>query len=141
MKQIQKLTDTLKKHNFIQTALLFGSYAKGTTHSMSDIDIAIETSRELNLLELGSIVSEIETLYNQKVDLVILNDLYKKRPLLAYNIYQNHKLLFTKDINGYISFKTNALHYYMDFQNILEEQNKAFHKRVSDGNIAKTKTA
>jgi len=86
-------------------------------------------------------ISKLESATNKKIDLVILNNLYKKSPLLAYNIYLQHKIIFLKDEKSFKSFKENALHYYMDFEHILDEQNRAFLQRIADGNLAKTKTA
>ena len=137
----EKIQKVLSDYDFIVNTVVFGSYANSKMGEFSDIDMAIETSREVGILELGGIISNLETCTNKKIDLVLLNSLYKHRPLLAYNIYINHKIIFIKDMQRYNDFKINALHYYMDFKYILDEQNKAFRQRVANGNIGKTKTA
>ena len=139
--ELSKIKETLNSYDVITNALLFGSYAKGTPHGMSDIDIAIQTRKDLDLLAIGEIISTIESVVEKKVDLVVLNDLHKKAPLLAFNIYQNHKALFVKDKKAYDSFKENALHFYLDFKHIIDEQNRSFSQRVADGTLAKIKTA
>ena len=131
----------LQRYDIISNALLFGSYAEKTQHNMSDVDIAVETRGELDLLTIGEIVSELEIATKKKVDFIILNNLYKTAPLLAYNIYKKHTVLFVKEEKNFQKFKENALHYYMDFQYHLALQNKAFHQRIEDGNLAKTQTA
>jgi predicted nucleotidyltransferase len=141
MKVLQELRSVLCRQQTVVNALLFGSYADGSAHAMSDLDIAIETNRGLSLLEMGTIISDIESVIDKKVDLVILNDLYKKSPLLAYNIYLNHRVLCITDEEKYRNFKENALHYYLDFKHALDEQNVAFSRRIADGNLAKIKTA
>ena len=141
MKRVQELRAVLCRQETVVNALLFGSYANETAHAMSDVDIAIETTRELSLLEIGTIISDIESLLDKKVDLIILNDLYKKSPLLAYNIYLNHRVLCITDEEKYRNFKENSLHYYLDFKQALDEQNVAFSRRIADGNLAKIKTA
>lgn len=139
--ELSKIKEILDSYDVIINALLFGSYAKGASHSMSDIDIAIQTREEPDLLAIGEIISDVESVAEKKVDLVMLNDLYKKAPLLAFNIYQNHKILFIKDKEAFDSFKENALHFYLDFKHIIDEQNRAFLQRVADGTLAEIKTA
>jgi len=141
MRVQQELVEILCRNEMVVNALLFGSYASGRVHNMSDVDIAIETARELSLYEMGMIIADIESLLDKKVDLVILNDLYKKSPLLAYNIYLNHQKLCIGDQKKYDRFKENALRYYLDFKPVLDEQNIAFSKRIADGNLAKIETA
>lgn len=135
-----KLKELLSQYNFITNVLIFGSYATNKQNSMSDIDIAMQTNRDIDIFELGEIISNLESTLALKIDLVILNNLYKKSPLLAYNIYQSHKSVYINDTQAYNNFKENALHYYMDFKPIIEEQNKAFLERVKNGTIAKIKT-
>ena len=139
--ELSKIKEILNSYDVIINALLFGSYAKGKQHAMSDIDIAIQTKEELDLLTLGEIISAVEGAAKRKVDIVVLNDLYKKAPLLAFNIYQNHKALFIKDKKVYDCFKENALHFYLDFKHVIDDQNRAFSQRVADGTLAKIKTA
>ncbi|MDQ1244826.1 MAG: hypothetical protein QG565_1166 [Campylobacterota bacterium] len=136
-----KLKELLGQYDFITNVLIFGSYAANKQNSMSDIDIAMHTDKDIDIFELGEIISNLESALNLKTDLVILNDLYKKSPLLAYNIYQSHKPVYLNDTVAYSSFKENALHYYLDFQHVIEEQNIAFLERVKNGTIAKIKTA
>lgn len=136
-----KLKELLSQYNFIVNVLIFGSYAKNKQNSMSDIDIAVQTNKEIDIFELGEIISNLESTLALKIDLLILNNLYKKSPLLAYNIYQSHKQVYVNDTETYNSFKENALHYYLDFQHVIEEQNIAFLERVKNGTIAKIKTA
>ena len=139
--ELAKIKEILNSYDAVTNALLFGSYAKGIAKSMSDIDIAIQTREEMDLFTIGEIIANIESAIERRVDLVVLNDLYKKAPLLAFNIYQKHKVLFIKDKEAYDSFKENALHFYLDFKHIIDEQNRAFSQRVADGTLAKIKTA
>lgn len=51
--------------------ILFGSYAKGTAHSKSDIDIAIQGITSLNAAEWQKVISVFEESYlPQTVDVV-----------------------------------------------------------------------
>src|SRR3990167_3156441 len=137
MKIELKLQELLSQYDFISNVLIFGSFALDKQNSMSDIDIAIQTTRDIDIFTIGEIISNLESALAIKIDLVILNNLYKKSPLLAYNIYQSHKQVYINDVEKYNDFKSNALHYYLDFKPIIEEQNRAFLKRVENGTIAK----
>ncbi|QOP44291.1 nucleotidyltransferase domain-containing protein [Sulfurimonas sediminis] len=138
---IEQIKNILQKYEVIENALLFGSYANNQQHKMSDIDIAVQTTKELDLFEMGEIISDLETQLNNKIDFIILNELYKNSPLLAYNIYLNHIPVFIHNHKKYNIFKENSMHYYFDFKHIIDEQNETFKQRILDGNIAKTQTA
>jgi len=86
MLPVDKLKDFFEKLGFIDFAVLFGTYARNEELVMSDVDLAIHTSKDLDLPEIGAIISQLEKLLGLEVDLVILNNLYKKNPLFAYNI-------------------------------------------------------
>ncbi|MCF6269710.1 MAG: nucleotidyltransferase domain-containing protein [Melioribacteraceae bacterium] len=89
----------MKKTSF---ALIFGSFNSEAFSEMSDIDVAVNFKIEVDLIEVGEIVSSLEKTANRKIDIVILNDLLNKNPLLAYNIISNSKLLFKKNDDDFI---------------------------------------
>lgn len=121
----------------VEFIVLFGSFANATQNSMSDIDIGIYLKKELNLLELGLIISDLELLLKRRVDLLILNDLYKKSPKLAFNITQNHQLILCNNRELYVDFKSNALQFYFDQKGMLDMFDNAVNKRLNDGTYAK----
>lgn len=141
MLDIKQITQVLSSYDTITNALVFGSFAKGTQTKMSDLDIAIETKNDMSLLSMGAIISDLETICKRKIDLIILNSLPCKAPLLAFNIYKNHIPIFINDKNSYNKFNENALHHFLDFKPVLQAQNETFTQRILDGNLAKTKTA
>ncbi|NWF67295.1 MAG: nucleotidyltransferase domain-containing protein [Campylobacterales bacterium] len=138
---IENIQAYLKTFDFINFALLFGSSVNKQIHFFSDIDIAIHTKRELELLEIGELVINLEDILHKKVDLVILNGLYKKNSFLSYNITTNNEVIILNDENLYIDFKTNSFLWYFDFEPTLKMFNENFLKRVENGNFGKTKTA
>jgi predicted nucleotidyltransferase len=138
---IKVVKDITGRYDFIRYALLFGSQAGEEAHPMSDFDIAIAADREIDLMQLGEIVSRLEAALDSKVDILLLNELPRKDPLLAYNIYRNHTVILLRDREAYERFKLEALHSYMDFQPVLREQQAAFLKRIADGTLAQTPAA
>jgi len=136
---IKKLEEILSKYDFILFALLFGSYASGKDGYLSDIDIAIETDKELDLLTYGEIISDIETSLKKKIDLIITNKLYKTDPKIAFNITDKHKVIFVKDKNRYIDFKVNSLKYYFDTMYMYKMFDKSLQERLKNGTFGKVK--
>lgn len=71
--EISKLTSiivpVLKKHK-ITKAGFFGSYAKGKNTDRSDIDLLVELTYPMSLLDMIGIKLELEELLGKKVDLV-----------------------------------------------------------------------
>ena len=117
--------------------LLFGSYAKGSATKLSDVDIAIATKKELDLLEMGMMISDLETLLDKRIDLVVLNGLSAKNPKLAFSITQNHKLIVCHDSDAYSDFKSLAMQRYFDQKPMLDMFDSAVEKRLQDGTYAK----
>jgi len=145
MIDIQKLkktiSDILKLYSNIEFALLFGSYASGKVHHLSDIDLAIYLKDEMDIFTQGRLIVDLETALEKRVDLVILNTLHQNSPKLAYNIYCNHQLIFNHDPQSYEDFKFNALKYYMDMQHLYKMSDEALNERIKNGTLAQTQTA
>lgn len=78
-----KITHVLKGDNNIVFALVFGSQANRQANQLSDVDIGIFTTDDIPILRLGRIVSALEKIGKKEVDLVVLNDLYKRKPNFA----------------------------------------------------------
>ncbi|MEA1920571.1 MAG: nucleotidyltransferase domain-containing protein [Campylobacterota bacterium] len=127
---IQKV---LQKHKEIVFTLLFGSFARNSSNVLSDVDIAIFTDRTLDILEFGMLVSDLEQECQRKVDLVILNDLYKTDARLAFNIINAHQIIFCNDKDAYIDFKSDTMQYYFDIEPMYEMFDKQLLKRLDNG--------
>jgi|SRR3989344_3857041 len=64
-----KIVRILKKYG-IKKAGLFGSYARGEQRKTSDIDILIQPTIDMSLLDFSGLKIELEESLNRKVDLV-----------------------------------------------------------------------
>lgn len=127
----------LQLFDFIDFAVLFGSVAENRATPLSDVDIGIYTNRDISLCELGLLNSRLETILKKAVDVVVLNDIYRKRPVFAYEIVKNGVLLFCKRQERFIEFKKRTLLYYMDNNYLINEINKGFKKRLQNGGFGK----
>jgi predicted nucleotidyltransferase len=135
----KKLLNILFNYNFINFALLFGSYSNNTQKELSDIDVAIGVDKDIDIFMMGEIIAILEECLGKRVDLVIVNDLYKENSKLAFNITNNHKLIFCRNTKEYIEFKTNSLKYYFDMRYMYEMFDKELLKRLDNGTFGKTK--
>ena len=134
---LSNLTTYLQGKKNLVFALLFGSYAKQTQTFLSDVDIAIYTTKPLPLIDLGLLLSDLEEITHKKVDVVILNDLYKTDARLAFNIVNNHKVLYQNNTEVYTEFKSQSMQYYFDIMPMYELFETALNKRLNDGTFAK----
>lgn len=70
LEQYQKLILPVLERYLIKRAAFFGSFAKGTNTSQSDVDLLIEPSKGFTLFEFLKLEEEISVLTKRKVDLV-----------------------------------------------------------------------
>lgn len=127
------IAEELASYDFIIFAFIFGSCAEGKATRVSDIDIAIYTKRDISLLEMGEIVSHLEKTISSKVDLLILNDLYRRKPALAFEIVSKGHLLFCHDRERFVEFKKNTFLRYFDTAPLRTLIDKRFMQRVAEG--------
>ncbi|MCC6275082.1 MAG: nucleotidyltransferase domain-containing protein [Leptospiraceae bacterium] len=139
MRNIESISFVLKEYfsgfDFINFALVFGSFANGKENTLSDIDIGIHTTRDLELLELGKLVVDIENQTGIRADLSILNNSYKNNPSFAYQVVTNCKLIYEKEKNNFSDFKTSCFINYFDHANLRKMVEKSFDLRISNKKI------
>ena len=99
----------------VEFALLFGSGARGTAHSGSDLDIAIGLKHDTNLtaMELGDLVSRLERAAARAVDLLVLNDAPSP---VVYRVFRDGRLLVEKNHRALVDCKATAILEYLDFR-------------------------
>jgi len=139
--KIDRLKTLLLNYDYIEFALLFGSYASGKQYALSDVDIAIYTRSPIDLFERGGIISELEEALEKRVDLVRLNGLEKEDPRLAFAIVDNHRVIFCRNRARYIDFKTDTYRYYFDHLPMYEMFDKALKERIANGTYGKTQAS
>jgi len=131
-----KLRDYLETDGNILFALVFGSTAgKSSTgaNALSDVDVGIYTENEIPLLEMGRLIVGLEKIAGRKIDLVTLNDLYKKNPNFAFNVVSTGRLLFARNRSTFVDFKRNVFLYYLDAKPLIDMVNRSMEKRIHAG--------
>lgn len=132
----KELIEYLKNVDYIDFAVLFGSRVRGKPHPWSDLDLGIATTRKVSLPEIGFLISQLETITRKNLDLVIINDLYYRNPVLAFEIACG-KMLFARDITHFVNFKEKAFLSFMDTQFLREMVNQSFLERLKGDRFGK----
>jgi predicted nucleotidyltransferase len=132
----EKIIEILQQTQNIRFAYLFGSRIKNKIRFGSDLDIAIYFDQEPQLLEIGSLVNELEETAGCRVDLVKLNKLYEINPKLAYSVIGEGIILLCNDEKLLIEYKKNVFLRYMDFKPVIDLFTKKLNERISNNNFA-----
>lgn len=125
----------LQRYDFIIFAFLFGSYAEGRATDISDIDVGIYSDKVLSLTDIGLITARFETIARKKTDLLILNNLHKKKPVLAFEVISKGNLIFCKDHEKLTKFKKNVFLYFIDTKPLRDMIDTTFRKRLNSGHF------
>ena len=112
---IDALRRVLETDSSIAYALLFGSEARGTAHSHSDVDVAVglRAGVRLDTLALGELIARLESGVRRSVHLVVLDD---APPGLAYRIFRDGQPITVRDEQARKARLAEAVLEYLDFQ-------------------------
>ena len=87
--KLDEIAAACKQHH-VEAISLFGSAAKNASHEGSDIDLLVEFSKDIDVLEYAdnyfSLLERLQGIFNKKVDLVSSRSL--KNPILKEEIYR-----------------------------------------------------
>lgn len=89
--EIEKAIQSVLWKYPIKRASLFGSYARQEARSDSDIDILVEFSSTISLIQFVTIQLELEDTLGKKVDLVEFSAL---KPQLKANILKEQMVIY-----------------------------------------------
>ena len=110
------LRDFLDAQDEVLLAYLFGSYATGQEHPLSDVDIGVLLSERVPHekyldVQVHLIVALPSLVGAEDVDVVILNE---ATPLLNYEVIRTGKRLFVRDEPSRIAFEVKTMREYFD---------------------------
>lgn len=83
--QIREHLPELQNKYQVASLGIFGSYARGEATELSDIDILVEFSENVDLFQFVRLQNFLVTLLGRKVDLVTSDAL---KPLIKYRVLQ-----------------------------------------------------
>ena len=131
-KKIPHVVKRLKQLEYINALFFFGSFVRQDLKPLSDIDIAVLFTDEVEKkvypglqLELAGIIED--TIKTEEFDLVILNCAPSS---FAHNILKDGTLVFAKNSAQLIDFREMVIKYHLDFQFYRREFDKAFLEKV-----------
>ncbi|HEX5054740.1 MAG TPA: nucleotidyltransferase domain-containing protein [Planctomycetota bacterium] len=122
----ETVTKVLETDARVSYALVFGSSARGTDHAGSDLDVAIGLAQPLSALELGALISRLESATGRAVDLTLLGE---APPGLAYRVFRDGVVVLDRDHEALVGRKAKAVLEYLDWQPI-----EALFARAGNGN-------
>jgi len=125
----QLIMETLEKRLQPVFILVFGSYAKGTAHHESDLDIAYYSKKKLTNYQRFLLAGDLSEKCNVEVDLV---DLKQIDTVFAAQIFSTGELLYCIDDNIFIRERMKAYSMYATLNEQRAEILEAIKKR---GNI------
>ncbi len=122
----------------IDCAYLFGSFARGESGPLSDIDVGIlfsELTPAARRLDLAASVGEdVERLTKSTADVVMLND---APPAVRHRIIRDGLLLFATDDRRRVAFESRSIDEFLDFQPVLARYDQQLLERAREGRIGK----
>lgn len=112
----EKIKEILLKEKECEAIVLFGSYARGTQSSESDIDIAVKFEKGIDKKQLYEISIKLEESLNKDIDLIDLDEI---GDTFRYEILVNGKTLYCKDN---LKFELYKLDMYREFLELNESR-------------------
>jgi predicted nucleotidyltransferase len=89
--------------------MLFGSFAKGTAHAESDIDLAYFSDKKLTAYERFNLAGELAIIASCEVDLA---DIKKTDTVFTMQIFEQGLPIYIKDENEFTRQKIRAYSMY-----------------------------
>ena len=118
-REMEALRQALEGDPRVGYALVFGSTARGSSHALSDLDVAIGPAqgRRLTALELGDIASRLQSAAGRSVDVI---DLDVAPAGLAYRVFRDGQVIVEADRARLVARKARAILEYLDFRPVEE---------------------
>jgi predicted nucleotidyltransferase len=93
---ISTLTEAISHYDLIHKAWIFGSFARGDNHALSDIDVVVEADSRLSLMSLFGIQEQLSSKLGQKIDIGFMNTL---KPEIRSNIERDLIEIYCRGLN------------------------------------------
>jgi uncharacterized protein len=132
------LSDYFASREDVIFAYLFGSHARGRTHALSDVDVAVFLDDGLDsgqrfqarLDIMGDLTPIVHT---DEVDVAVLNG----TPLaLNYRVLRDGRLLSCRDRDRRIAWEARTISRYLDYKPVLDRFDRAIVDRARRGELS-----
>jgi predicted nucleotidyltransferase len=129
---VGRLTEALAAEPGVVVAYLFGSRARGTSHSQSDIDVAVLFADSVDAHEREL---DLRATLGDNVDLVVLND----APVsLAYRVLRDGVLLVSHDDAARIEHWVRTVDRYIDMAPMRRAFDEGLRHRLAEGRFGRS---
>ncbi len=130
------LTAVLERYPDVKLAYLFGSQARGTARTLSDVDVAIlleeDGDRHAVVLELAAELSGAAG--GRHVDVVVLNT----APVaLAYRVIRDGRLLLSRDERARVEHWARTVDRYIDMAPFRRTLAEGTRHRIDEGRFGR----
>lgn len=117
--------------NDILLMYIHGSYATGSAHALSDLDIAVLPCGEFDLERYSMVLVELQEIFEEEaIDLVDL----RRAPLtLIHRVLRDGRCIYARDLSTRISFEIEKESRYFDTEPLRREYFKALERRIDNG--------
>ena len=124
------ISPILSRYPAVEAGYLFGSHAKGTATSGSDVDLALVGDASALAGEKLDLLADFASVGIDAIDLVILDG---ADIVLRFEAVSPNRLLYAKPEFDHGSFFSRVLREYFDFEPYLRVQRQALKARILDG--------
>lgn len=128
---MKKIQDYFASQKNMVAVYLYGSFAKGTIHPRSDIDIGIIFEGKVDFHRLGQIYSDLCDL-KLPAEPEVRDINLTQSPVFLLNVIQG-QLLFTSNEQKKNKFEVVVLRQYYDTQRLRDIKYHYMQKRLSEG--------
>lgn len=144
----KEVTSFLLRQKDVMFIVFFGSFTEPSKEEYRDIDVAIYFNEEPDLLRHGHLAGKTEEIAGAKVDLVVLNGLYHKNPLLAHEIVCKHEIIPNRSAfseneihSTYIQYRVNCMKHFEDTAYLRKRLSDALKSRIRRGKFGTRQNA
>ena len=110
----------------------FGSAFRGTTGPLSDIDLAVLWSKDVNTPMLSSLRLQEEIREITNDDRFEVGCLNRQNKSFCYDVIKTGTCIYGREENR-VAYETKVLSQYLDFSYLAEEYNRIFNLKVLKG--------
>ncbi|OGH73853.1 MAG: hypothetical protein A3C90_01255 [Candidatus Magasanikbacteria bacterium RIFCSPHIGHO2_02_FULL_51_14] len=130
MELLKKHSKMIAKRHDLDLVVMFGSAARGKTHKLSDVDIAIKPKKQMSYREEAVIEMEFQrALKRGNVEIVNMREL--KSPLLQYAIATDGIVLFQESREIFDEFQILATHLYREARPLFDLEKRYVAKHIA----------
>ncbi len=126
----EKLAGILELQKDLVAAYLFGSQITNTTHSKSDVDVALLYQKRCvpEIDQLLQLQDELTSILQKETDLVVLND---NSPIICMQVLQKGEKIIELDRRAVNKFVVRTMNEYDD----LKKVRSVIEKKIARGRI------